>query len=161
MKTHIETRTVSAVSAESFNNVFTSTYKNYLIVANVTPSADGTLRYRMRASGTDETGANYFWSGSTTDISTSTFTSERASSQTSGLLATYASFRILSVEMLVYSPQINAITQLTTRGTIQNNSGANWISHLHNAAAARDGITIFPNTGTITGEISIYGYRTS
>jgi hypothetical protein len=59
---HINTTTFSNVASQSINDVFSATYKNYLLMIEVDNLSTATLRLRLRASGTDATTANYFCS---------------------------------------------------------------------------------------------------
>ena len=59
----ISATTFSASSAHNVNDVFSSTYDNYLIVLNLdSVSADDYLNLRVRVSGSDLTSGNYNWS---------------------------------------------------------------------------------------------------
>jgi hypothetical protein len=55
------TQTFSGVTSQSFNNVFSATYENYRILYNLTTAnaSDG-VNLRMRASGTDNSGATNY-----------------------------------------------------------------------------------------------------
>ena len=51
--TLINTTSFSAVASQSINDVFSTTYDNYFIVANILPSTNLSLQLRLRASGSD------------------------------------------------------------------------------------------------------------
>lgn len=58
--TFISKTSVSAVSTANFNNLFSSTYDNYLIViSNLTGSTNNELHWRMRSSTTNATSSYY------------------------------------------------------------------------------------------------------
>jgi hypothetical protein len=55
----IDSNSFSSVASVSRNNVFSSTYQNYMIVVEGLTASDAEFRMRLRASGTDDTGTNY------------------------------------------------------------------------------------------------------
>ena len=61
MGVHLSTVTFSGVTSQSINDVFSATYKNYMIViSNLTCATDvNDLRLRLRVSGTDNASNNY------------------------------------------------------------------------------------------------------
>ena len=61
MGVHLSTVTFSGVTSQSINDVFSATYKNYMIViSNLTCATDvNDLRLRLRVSGADNSSNNY------------------------------------------------------------------------------------------------------
>ena len=66
------TVTFSGVSSVSLNDVFSSTYENYQIVATLVGTTVEAFNMRMRVSGADNTTSNYYFTG--TDLSSSVAT---------------------------------------------------------------------------------------
>jgi len=158
LKTHIETRTLTATSLENFNNVFTSTYDNYKILFRGVPSNDSILNLRFRVSGADNSTANSYVTqnlrGDGTTVSASRTTANFA--QLAGLntgLVSMASTDItqpfLASPSGFYSSGMNSASSASIR---------NWAG-THNQSTSYDGFSVFPDVGNVTGEISIYGYR--
>jgi hypothetical protein len=151
----------------SLNNVFSSTYRNYRIVVQVSsPSADDTLRLRWRKSGSDNTGTSYFGMWNRT-----------SAAATSGALNTNgeSSVQLLTLDFdnpgAVYGFSYDALNPFTSSFTslvgtalgIELNSsqyyGYAGASH-HRVTDTYDGLTIFTGSGAnITGTISVYGYN--
>ena len=62
--TLIASQSFTSSSAHNVNDVFSSTYQNYLVQITLTgASATGYQQLRFRVSGADNSSANYFWSG--------------------------------------------------------------------------------------------------
>jgi hypothetical protein len=150
------TTTFSAVSSVSLPaNTFTSTYNTYLINIDVTQSTSLALNYRLRASGTDASGANY--NSYSNFVSTIWNGGGNVSSGTSGrVVGDFDTFIVGT--MKIYDPA----TAVPTKFAIDGNgverfwfaSGGN-----HTLSTAYDSITFLTSTGTITGSINCYAFN--
>ena len=158
--TLINATSFSAVSSQSLNNVFTSTYQNYEIRLNITAkSALGAVNLRYRASGADNTTANYNQAALLVRTSNAS-AGDGAQSQTSILTfgtgnATYG----ISLIAQVFNPQI-AQSTYTTHQFWGGDASTFFIYNggsIFDATTAFDGFTIYPASGTITGTIYVYG----
>jgi hypothetical protein len=149
-------------SFQSFNNVFTSTYQNYMVVVNTEQSGLVTSNFRLRVSGADNTTSNYYSTasynqidaaGGDTDVKASA-TTTWATNNTGGLNQVY----------YIHSPQSTLKTFLSSNqiGFIYTpNFYTGRVSGLFNATTSFDGFTFFPGSGTMTGNIRIYGIANS
>jgi hypothetical protein len=159
------TVTFSGVSSISLNNVFSSTYKHYLMNFSAESSANSTLRFRLRSGTTDaSTTGDYLWStiynhnGSATvsgDISSTTYSSWQ-------ILDMYNSSTIQNTgTFYIYNPNVAVLTTLTSMRNYYNatNSYTIFSAATHKQATAYDGCTLFPVSGTMTGTVSIYGHN--
>lgn len=161
----IGTVTVTNCTAVSLNGCFTSPFHEYVVKLDIDgASGSGELRFRLRASGSDNT-TNYFNTGyfsavgaGVTAYSENPGTSSLALfTQNIGIsVATWASATID-----VFSPQINGWTTIHTNSVGKNASGSsthvNATSHNSNVFAA-DGLTLLMTTGSFSGRITVYGY---
>jgi hypothetical protein len=156
--THINTTTFSAVASQSINDVFTSTYDNYVVKINSVGSANGDYSMRVRASGTDLTTSTY----NRTFISRS-----GAAFSTDASVATSVLFNLTrptksDAEFSFFSPNLLERTSFLSNA-MYIESGSNHANVLAGAvvnnALAYDGFTIFPASGTITGTIRVYGVQ--
>ena len=151
----ITTQSFSAVSSVSVNNCFTATYDNYRISIALTASGAGEVDVRLRGSGTDLTSAVYT-SGYTYITTSSGPTRANNNSATFagvGFVGTATSF----VAFDINAPAIAANKSLAGvfgGGFYQGNAGGNIAQ-----ATAYDGFTFYLTALTITGTVSIYGYR--
>jgi hypothetical protein len=154
---HIEQRTLSTTSSESFNNVFSADYQHYLIIMHYIASTAVGLRARLRASGSDiTTSLSYqtqsfqgeFSTVTATNVNNDFFNLSAGANTTSGL------------NLLITNPFETTQTGIVYTGgqTSVTRSGTG----RQNATTSSDGFTIFPSTGTLlSGTIDIFGYRTT
>jgi hypothetical protein len=164
--TLIATASPSASASVSIDNCFTSTYTNYLIIANVTATSADTLKIRLRASSTDNTSSNYVWNQAYQYIggATSAFTTA-----SSGQPGTATSFELGYVatggenvhRINLNSPQATANTSFDNVG-LGVYTATNYLLSAQNrgvmtVTTAYDGFTIFPTSGNLTGTIKVYG----
>jgi hypothetical protein len=155
---HIETQSPSAVAAVNFNDVFSSTYDNYLIIGTlVNSSSAAETNLRMRVSATDATtGYNKNTvSGSDSWVFAGRVTNNTA---TSVPIAINTGSATKNFQTIVYKPFLTtntifeSVTTPTTGAFFEKNTGG-----LINTTSYT-GFTVLVSTGTTTGQISVYGY---
>jgi len=148
----------SSVSTQAMNDIFSATYKYYKIVWSVVMTDSAELQMRLRVSATDAT-TNYNISQiRTTGASTS------GASQETAIGAIPASFGstsgIKQGEMIVFNPFIATKTGIDYHHYSENASSG-VCGALHTDSTSYTGCSFYPATGTITGEISVYGFNRS
>lgn len=156
----VNTTTLSGDTAKNIDSCFTSDYTNYLLVATLTTNSDNTLIYRLRASGTTNTGLNvdtllYYQTWGTATVNGSTTIAAQDYAICGYSDATYGA----SINLNIYRPQDTAYTfsdYTSTGGDFTARGNAR-----HTVTTAYDGIRITTSTGTptLTGTINIYGYN--
>ena len=153
--TLINTTSFSAVSSQSFNDVFSTTYDNYLIKGYFTFSTGNSPIVRFRVSGADNSTANYThqnWGAE----NTTTYTS-RATGSTSIPIVGSTGALTHYMETTFFNPFASLNTgynhSINVAGTtaIYNNYG-----HF-NATTSFTGFSIIVGTGTMSGAISVLG----
>lgn len=155
--------TFTGVSTVSLNGIFSSAYTSYrFIVRGYTNTASGFYGFRLRASGTDNS-ASYNYGGWQDTPGTTTlgaFTSGGVAyaglaymNSAAGGPAT-AVTDIHDVTIAQYSTWQSS--SIGTSGTTVLAAGS---AGIHFVASAYDGLTLFASTGTFTGTVSVYGYR--
>lgn len=157
--TFIKGGTFTSTNTTSIDNCFNSTYENYRIIIKVVGASpvNGQLRYRLRVGGADASGSNY--NSQRLYAQSSSVGGSAETAQTSGILGPEnTSYSFLSTD--IYRPFLAASTGYSTvasynQAYIDNFSGA------QTSATSYDGITLFPDSGTITGEVWVYGYAKS
>ena len=157
----LNTQTFSAATTVSFpDNTFTSAHNAYSFVFNCTGSTAVNIRARLRAGGVDNSSGVY----NRANWESITITSSRESNETSLLVGeTYDSDmkrRIMSFHL--FDPQVSGrYTSGHTTSIADLNGDVYPIQRYHGVevTTSYDSITFFPNTGTITGSISCYGYN--
>lgn len=153
--------TFTTASSVSLNGVFSSTYQNYRILFLTTNIAtNGNVSLRMRASGTDNSDAQYqrqqIFGGNTT------ITAARSGSQTSFLFGTLSTGVYLNtINFDLFKPFDAANTGWMGQvGSAVDSTGPEAFVQYggHNVATSYDGIT-FISGGTMTGTVYVYGYK--
>jgi hypothetical protein len=160
----INTYTFSGSSGQSMNDIFSATYRNYVIKATFdSTSAQTEIRARLRVSGSDNTSNNYRWSGFGTNSTMSTTT---LAGDGSGTIS-YWQFNFLEStandsisHMEIANPYATAYTtywlpQARYRGS---DTAVGWSGGSTTVTTSYTGLTIYPGTGTMTGKIEVYGY---
>ena len=146
----LSTLSFNGVASQSINDVFSSTYDNYKIMFDCAGS--DYINLRMRASGTDASGANY--TEQTLEAFTTTVQGSRRTAQTS-LRIGYATSQ---VEIYLYNPNKASPTYIKSNVIINENSVAFYYG-AHTLSTAYTGFTFFPTSATSTGSLSVYGFN--
>jgi hypothetical protein len=149
--------TFTGQTGANLDSVFTGTYRNYLIVADLTTSAAETVIYQLRAGGVTNTGLNvqavqqYFQWG------TAGAFYNQLTNQNYAYFG-YGNTNGFGTAMWVYGPQLAKYTYTQLQGsaiTFPSNSVAR-----HDVNTQYDGIRIASfGTATITGSVTVYGHR--
>lgn len=160
---HITTQSFSAVSSVSIDNCFTSEYDNYrfsLNFYNETATTTG-LYMRFRSNGSDYTGTTYTY---LLEYMTNAGGPYRAYSVsvTNIQIGSVGDFRGAGF-IEVFGPKITDRTISTGLiYAVGSSTNASMISHSTDYAQnSFDGFTLYPSSGTLTGKISVYGYKNS
>jgi hypothetical protein len=150
--TLISDTTYSAVSSQSVNSVFSSTYRNYKIFISVTGTEAAQSSLRLRASGSDNTSSNYGQEADFASGSRSTGTSWQLMRIDNGRGGTAV------IDMINPFATDNTYFNNQTLGADDTNVDAQYIAGRTTVTTSYDGFTITPQAGTITGRITVYGY---
>jgi hypothetical protein len=149
----------------SFNNVFTSAYRNYFVVSNLYGSANNlAVTFRLRASGVDYSGAGYT-AADITITNAGTLSGGGSTNQTSvEWTRVFAAAGVPSLQTsYIGQPQL-ATRKMIKKETLFNNN-TSFVQQLNayevNAATAHDGFSLFTASGNFSGSVFIYGLRNS
>jgi hypothetical protein len=156
----LNTTSFSGVSSVSLpTSTFTATYRNYKIIGHFLSSAgDPRLDARLRASGSDNTTADYSSGFISTPYSAS-LVAEGTTGQTIwnkfGLMKSSTVTATFLFD--VYSPFETETTNFTGRNT-RGLSGQMVTAGFFNATTSFDSMSFIPESGTITGTLYAFGY---
>jgi hypothetical protein len=160
---YVTSTTFSAVSTVSLNNCFSSTYNDYKVIINNYGSTVSFTRWRLRAGGSDSSASSYFRYGFTTGFSSGSLTVYNGGSENSWVPCTSYGTSVTApgtTELFVSNPFNSASYTMTTTDCNDSQAGQVYkLNGTYNATTSFDGFTVFPNGGTITGTITVYGYR--
>jgi hypothetical protein len=161
--TLITTQSYSSTSTVNVNSCFSSTYRNYRIYINnsTTGGTSDYVQIRLRASGTDSSttykynGQTWFSNSTTPQTPTGNpgtqFAYENSSINLKGWFDLLDPFAALYTGYNGFATANNT----STSGTAE--SATNWGQHY--TASSYDGFSILFNSGSCTGNISVYGYK--
>jgi hypothetical protein len=161
--TKITAQTFSASSAVNVNSVFSSTYKNYLVLLNLNCSANSIVRVRMRASGSDYTGTGHRGSSIIADNNStlSYLVADSGNGDTYASILPWFNGGETGVSLTFSNPNTTESTSIFGNGTAVNTSytrkGAFNAGYAVETGTQYDGFSIFPSSGTITGSVRVYG----
>jgi hypothetical protein len=155
----LNTTTFSAVSSQTIDNLFSSTYQNYRMVLTISAisGTNANILGYFRSAGADVTTDNN--TESLVHYSTTVTGAESGSTIEFGRSATsYSNFSNYVVD--IFNPKIARTTTYSSNGGFVNSSGQpfQYRSFGYNFSNTQmTGIKIYPSTGTMTGEVSFYG----
>jgi hypothetical protein len=149
-------------------NIFSSTYRNYRVVLDITAIAavDGILGFRMRAAGSDDSGSNYV-SLSQVINQSGTSAAFATTSGTIGYLVNLDGGNLghnYGAVMDFLNPHGSVPTLIIRQGFGVKQDGTTYEASignvLHNVSTSYDSLTLLSSGGTnLTGQIQIFGYN--
>jgi hypothetical protein len=153
----VHTETLSAVSAVNIDSKFTSTYDNYLVIANIENSTSNivTVQYRSAASTITSGYKTTYWYTEYTNNSWVVTSSNSASNIYNVSSSTDRNLMVFNIG----NPQISEFTKCQIQIT-DNTYNLGYLS-VYPQTTAIDGLRFSCNTGTMTGTVRIYGYQNS
>jgi hypothetical protein len=154
-----------STATTDFVGCFTDNYRDYrIVISNVAFSGTGDLLFRMLSGSTPSTTSDYFWAMSGFKVVATTFNAEgngQAFGYT-GISNTGANnLQIGAGVMDVHGPKLSQRTLNTSQavGVVTDYYQRSGMS-VHNVLLPYDGIRFFTNSAvTVTGTVTIYGYR--
>ena len=158
--TLVNATSFTSATSVSVNNCFTSSYVNYVIFFNtsgLTPAAAITMR--LRASGADNSSANYNWSGLFITYAAGTITGQFGALASSFNVG-YSSISGASASITLRDPQTTALTSFSSN-SFNSTNDSNLYGGNMTVTTAYDGFTLFFPTGGSTGTVKVYGYANS
>lgn len=148
----------SGVTSLSLNNVFSSTYNNYMIVYKFKNDTSSDVNwYRMRKNNSDATTNDYF-------------TEYFATNGTSGIASGYRrTMAILGdayvgsesgIVQYIMAPYSNSFTSSRCEASVNGATNRIYDQQMWHEihSTMYDGITIYPNGGSLTGKLTVFGF---
>ena len=150
--------TFSSCATLSLNGVFTSSYDNYMIVMRHSNTDDWAVRFRLRASGTDNsTTSSYvsqYWFAASTSVSAERTTvnygtwGARGNTQRAGFTA------------YLFGPNLAQPTAWRSVMADDYQSAAvTDFAGTHNQSTSYDGVNLIASGGSFTGAVTVYGFN--
>jgi hypothetical protein len=154
--TLISNQTLTSQTSIVFNSCFSSTYRNYRVIMNLTSTATDPIRMRLRSGATNATGADYNVQYS--EVDNATAGGFRLTGETSFRFSPVRSSGTTVIVLDINNPFIAAATTVIGEGMDPSNPNYNAYAENHTLATSYDGMTIFAATYNLTGNIAVYGY---
>ena len=148
----------SAASNVSIDNAFSATYDNYRVLIYADFSANVFCDFRFRASGADNSTSsyrNFVPNNAYNDTGISGFSGQDVSFIR--IMGTSTGTKPSAMSMDIFSPQAVTNTNFLYSSAGETRAGAG--GGTFNATTQFDGFSFFPQSGTITGTVRIYGVR--
>jgi hypothetical protein len=156
----LNTTSFSGVTNQSFNNVFSATYNSYLVlISDITGSGTSTFDLRLRASGTDATGADYYWGLAITNTAASSIPAGGSAATSFRLCNTVAAARGF-VTLQISNPFLTKVTMFNSTfvGEFSGNIAGGAGGGMHIPATSYDGFSLLASNNH-SGTVTIYGYN--
>jgi hypothetical protein len=156
------TVTFSGVSSVSLNGIFSSTYTSYRIVlTNVISSVYTEIQGRLRVSGSNNTTSNYNSLQTYTAINNAGAGVDKFAATTYWIFANVTANGQIDSSYEIWNPNATALTQYSFTHAKKYDTGDNYNmigGGIFNATTSFDGLSIIASAGTISGNVSVYGY---
>jgi hypothetical protein len=157
----ISNTSFSAVASHSVSDVFSSTYKNYKILMNVTSatSSGANVSFRLRVSGADNSTSAYTTGGSYVgafNVEGGTFVG--SATATSAHFANVNTTLGTTSDITMFAPFATEATKFTSASAGYRffSVGGGFTS-----TTSFTGFTLLASAGNITGSVSVFGLRDS
>lgn len=156
--TLINTTSFSAVSSGSVNDVFSSTYENYQIVATLVGTTVEAFNMRLRVGGADNSTNNYYFVGTDMNSSSASLTVRGGDPNTSWRVGTIGNdFMILTINL--GAPQTankTAFNSASGAGNATNEGYGGTFSGFFSGTTSFTGFTIL-GASNFSGTVRTYG----
>jgi hypothetical protein len=155
----ISTVPFTSSSAVNLNDIFSSTYTNYMVVLNITASpSTGNLQARMRVSSADNTTSNYYSVYEYIDSASVTAGSTKNAAASFWQLS-FISSEELNIPFIVSQPFQTESTSISAPAFLAGATYKVTSAGSFNATTSFTGMSFLTSAGTITGEAIIYGMK--
>lgn len=161
----ITSASFSSVSAVNVDSCFTSSYKNYKVIINITAASSAQqVPLRMRASGSNNSTSNYWYGfiGYRSDnTSGDGFTATADTGFGFKLLVDNANPNPATMTLDIINPQQAKQTLMLSSSFCKYSDylSTSYGGGYFNGTTQFDGFSFYPNSGNITGEYFVYGYK--
>lgn len=161
---HLNSTNFSASSGVAINNIFTSTYQSYkIVISNLScASSSQTIVLRLRASGTNST-TGYYYSGFYSYTPGSVLVFSGAANNPYFEIATANQTHKTGSIFELQNPFLAVATGVQGQRAWWDGSNVSSFTHngVHTPTTSYDGFEIAPFGSTMTGTVSVFGYRSA
>jgi hypothetical protein len=154
----VHSSTFSSLNAKSIDNCFSSTYRHYKVNIRSTNSNTSDIHFRFRDGSGDNTDSEYWWKYLyTTSSNNWTAYANGGNTNYAEVISGAGQNMQYNYTLEIYNPQAADFTSFNMHGSwrtggILINGGG------YDEQDQFTGISFYPETGTFSGELQIYGY---
>ena len=155
---------VSGSSSQAFDNVFTTTYENYLVLVEQCfgSAANARLRFQYRYAGPTTQAASYFGSFVYANPASSAVAAMAVdfSAASAGLCIWNTSTSAGAARLNISGVAVSATQKPVALAQVSDSFSA-WVASggfIQDVARNYTGFILTPSTGTFTANVSVYGY---
>jgi hypothetical protein len=141
----------------SLNGVFTADYDDYMIVVrHISSLNDRGVSIRWRISGVDDTSSNY--ARQRINALSTTVSASRTTGTTSADFIYTDDSQRSGTTSYVYGPFLSQPTAHRSCNVVGlDDASLMDVAATHSLSSSYDGFTLFPSTGTTTGQLTVFG----
>ena len=161
---HLNTSTFSSVTSHAIDSIFTSSYRNYRIIIDITSNStsDASILFRFRTGGTASTSGYLIQGWYSYGTGSGVVYSASVAQWSIGNL--FNSWQPANFDLNIYGPQLAANSGFI--GVCQGAGGGaqtffKTLSGKHLVSTSYDGFQLICDSGNMTGSVSVYGIRNS
>lgn len=148
---------VSGAASVSIDSCFTTAFQSYILRWVGVGSSDQVLRMRLRASAADNSTSNYSNDATISSV-TGGSTHSAASGQDAAWVGRNGTTGVNRATVEIDGPQEATYTAWTTRSVATTDSAyTTMVSGVFAATTQFDGVKLYPDAGTLTGTLFVYG----
>jgi hypothetical protein len=154
----LNTTSFSGVASQSINDVFSATYTNYLINAEIIADTSRTLTFRYRVAGADNSTSIY--QSQTMNAFSTTVGGARVNNASSGSFGYVDQNGRAGFTCFVFNPFASQRSTYRMASNLLSSTGVEnyTVTNSYDATTSFTGFTILSSGGTgLTGSISVYG----
>ena len=153
----LNTTSFSAVASQSVSNFVTSTYTHYEVVAQIAGSTNLVCQFKFRENLTDKS-TNYYGAGWYYRFNSTSGIDGARNNGTEAVIGATKSGGVC-ISKFLYSVQSSGADGIIVGQAYDDNSTGGLSFAYKCGATAITGFTLIASTGTITGNVSVYGYN--
>ena len=155
----INSTSFSAQSSVNINNVFSSTYESYRIIVEATAANNANVFFRFRSVTTDL--STSYYGGGLLYETNGTFTSSGARNNGTEIMIQQSTHGGGPLALSIFDVYgMNSATHQVVGFNQSPYTGVGRsFAYMNTNGGTRDGFVVFASTGTISGKVTIYGYK--
>lgn len=155
----INSTSFSEQSSVNINNVFSSTYESYRIIVEATAANNANVFFRFRSVTTDL--STSYYGGGLLYETNGTFTSSGARNNGTEIMIQQSTHGGGPLALSIFDVYgMNSATHQVVGFNQSPYSGVGRsFAYMTTNGGTRDGFVVFASTGTISGKVTIYGYK--